>query len=401
MGGSGSPRRGAAMRDLGVLPTADVFISGGIITEVLPPGAAPSHPQSKGECEVIDARGRVLMPGFVDCHTHLCFAGSRMDEWQRLMSGETYQQIAATGGGIMSTVRATRHATEGELACDVIGRADRALTFGTTTIEVNSGYGLTLDHEAKMLRAINGAASYCASTLVPTALLGHMIDADFPGGREAFIDHVVSVVLPAAAGLAPGAAVDAYCERSAWTREECLRLFSAARSLGMRVRVHTDQFTSLGMICEAIAIGARSVDHLEAATETDLAALAASSTIGVLLPCCGFHLDSRYASARTIIDRGGCVAIATNFNPGSAPCLSMPMAIALGVRHCKLTPAEAISGATVNAANVLGLADRGFIAPGARADLILLQDSDERVLAYEFGANPVAMVMVSGRIIES
>lgn len=401
MGEGPRARRGAAMRDLGVMDSADVTIRGGTVAEILSPGARGAMNLSGDDVDIIDARGRVLMPGFVDPHTHLCFTGSRVGEWERVLAGETYQQIGASGGGIMSTVHAVRKASEGELACELIGRADRAFWLGSTTIEVKSGYGLTLEHELKMLSAIARANEYSTVQLVPTALVGHAIDREFEGGREAFIDHVVDTLLPAIAKQHSGINVDAFCEHNAWGLAETSRLLVAAKALGLGVRVHTDQFTSMGMVQEAIRLGARSVDHLEVISDADARALADSPTIGVVLPCCGFHLDGRYADARHLADTGAAIAIATNCNPGSAPCLSMPMAIALGVRFCGLTPAEAIVGATANAAAVLGLEDRGRIAPGLRADLIMLNNTDERTLAYEFGGNPVEMVMVGGRIVST
>ena len=194
----------------------------------------------------------------------------------------------------------------------------------------------------------------------------------------------------------PGIAIDAFCEDNAWSKEDTVRLLQAAKSLGMPIRVHTDQFTSKGMIGEAVQLGAVSCDHLEAATDADLKTLAESSTIGVGLPGCGFHLDGRYPNLRKLIDCGGAAAIATNFNPGSAPCISMPMAITLAVRHCGLSPQEAIVAATANAAAVLGLSDRGTIEPGKRADLVVLSATDERVLAYEFGMNPIETVLIGG-----
>lgn len=413
MGGRPGPRRGHAMRDLGVLDTADVFVHAGRILAIARPGETPDALRSATPAviEDLDAHGRVLMPGLVDCHTHMCWGGgpaARVAEWERLLAGDSYQQIAAAGGGIMSSVRATRDSTVGELACDLLGRADRAMACGTTTIEVKTGYGLSLDAERRMLDAVREGSGYFAGTLVPTLLLGHAIDPEFPGGADAFVDHVTTDILPA---LAPAAiescarvgarpCVDAFCERSAWSPEQCARLFTAAKSAGLGVRVHADQFTVLGMVETAARTGAVSVDHLETSGPDQARALANSSTIGVILPACGLHLDGRYAKARPFIDAGAALAVATNMNPGSAPTPSLPLAMALAVRFGKMTPAEAISAATVNAAAVLGLSDRGYIAEGARADLLLLDDADERLLVYELGSSNVATLIVAGRIIE-
>ncbi len=397
-----TPRRGREMAELGFLPEGDVLIADGVITAVgenlvAPPGAT-----------VIDAAGRVLMPGFVDCHTHACFAGDRLDEWDQKRAGVPYLEILARGGGIMSTVRAVRAATQEQLTENLLGRLRRMLALGTTTVEVKSGYGLSTEDELKMLRAIRSAAGRFPGTIVPTALLGHAIDADAPSPAE-FVDRTITETLPAVSREFPGIPIDAYCEQGAWSLEDTLRLFDRAQELGHPIRVHADQFNSLGILRENILRAQRpedahrcfrTIDHLEASTPQDLALLGGTPTIGVVLPCAGFHTDGRYARARQLIDASptpGAVALATNDNPGSAPCLSMPMAIALAVRFNGLTPAEAITAATVNAAAACGLTDRGVIAPGKRADLILLRHRDERLLAYEFGDNPVELVICAGR----
>ncbi len=402
--------RGRAMDELRVWPRADVLVEGGVIREVAASLAA--RPRGQGVTE-FDANGRVLLPGFVDCHTHLCWAGSRLDEWDQKRRGVTYQEILKSGGGIMSTVHAVRAASQGELEASLRERLRRALALGTTTIEVKSGYGLSAEAEIKMLRAIRVVATESAAvagsaragadrvgerrpSVFATALLGHAIDVDAEDVVGGFVERTIHATLDVVHREFPGIPVDAFCEQGAWSLEDTTRLLSRAKGLGHPVRVHADQFTSLGMVERAIELGARSVDHLEASTPATLAALAKSSTMGVLLPCCGFHLDGRYANGRAIIDGGGAVAIATNANPGSAPCFSMPLAIALAVRHCGLTSHEAIAAATINAAAVLGLFDRGTIELGAPGDLVLLHDRDERSLAYEFGHSPVAEVFVGG-----
>lgn len=404
MGGRPGARRGRAMGELGVIPRGDVLVMDGIIAEVTESTAPWSTRRSSlgGALRVVDARGRVVMPGFVDCHTHMCWAGSRVDEWERKLAGASYQDIAAAGGGIMSTVRAVRATTQGELACDLLGRIDAAVRSGSTTIEVKTGYGLTLEHERRMMLAIEQARGFSAASLVPTLLLGHAIDVDDPLGASGFVQRTIEITLPELSrefGCSP--CVDAFCEQGAggWSVEQCARLFQRAKALGHPVRVHADQFTSLGMVPAAIALGARSIDHLEASTADDLRALAQSHSIGVVLPVCGLHLDGRSANARGLIDAGGAVALATNANPGSAPCVSMSMAIGLGVRGCRMTCAEALIASTANAAAVLGLGDRGYIAPGARADLLLLEVSDEREIAYTLGTSPIESVMIAGRMV--
>ncbi len=391
------PRRGSALRELGVIPQADVLIANGAIASVTSAGTSTTHSSTLPPAQVIDARRRVLMPAFVDCHTHACWAGDRLDEWEQRLKGATYLDILKAGGGIMSTVRAVRAASQSQLEELLAARLNEFLRNGTTTVEIKSGYGLTTAGELKMLRAIRGAAAKWPGTVIATALLGHAIDPDQPG----FVERTVNETLPAVHAEFPGITSDAFCEKGAWSLDDTVALFEAARKLGHPVRVHADQFNALGMVGEAIRLGALSVDHLEASSTEDLKALAASSTFGVALPVCGLHLDHRYANARALVDVGGAVAIATNCNPGSAPTTSMPLAIGAAVRHCGLAPAEAVAAATVNAASVLGLNDRGTIAAGQRADMVLLNNADERMLAYELGGNPVETVICAGRLIEA
>lgn len=382
-------RRGKALGDLGVIPAGDVVVTDGRIAAVGPGLTAPA------DATVIEANGRVLMPGFVDCHTHACWAGDRLDEWEMKRRGVPYLEILKKGGGIHATVRAVREATQKQLAANLRDRLAAMLREGTTTVEVKSGYGLTTEAELKMLRAIRRAAADWPGTVVPTALLGHA----FEGDLDTYARMVVKEMLPEISKEFPDIAVDAFCEKEAWSVEACVKLFEKAHK-HHPIRVHADQFNPLGMIPEAVRLFARSVDHLEASRKDDLVALAKSPTLGVILPCTGFHTDGRYARAGFFVDQGGAVALATNCNPGSSPVHSMPFAIALAVRHCGLTPAEAIAAATVNAAAVLGLKDRGRIEPGLRADLILLHHKDERLLAYEVGGNPVDRVICNGVLVK-
>lgn len=384
--GAPGPRRGPALRDLGVIPQGDVLVAEGKIAAV---GEALEAPAG---AEVVDAAGRVLMPGFVDCHTHACWAGDRLDEWVRKLEGVPYLEILKAGGGIHATVRAVRAATQKQLAAALRDRLGRMLRDGTTTVEVKSGYGLDTETELKLLRAIRRAAAEWPGTVVPTALLGHAVEGD----PEDYTRKVVKETLAEVSREFPDIAVDAFCEKEAWSVEACVRLFEKARK-HHPIRVHADQFNSLGMVPEAIRLHARSVDHLEASTKADLTALAASETFGVVLPATGFHTDQRFARAGFFVDRGGALALATNCNPGSSPTHSMPFAIALAVRFCGLRPEEAIAAATVNPARLLGLADRGTIEPGMRADLVLLHHRDERQLAYELGGNPVDLVVCGGQ----
>jgi imidazolonepropionase len=388
LAGGSRPRRGKELGDLGIIPAGEVLVTDGKITAVGPKVEAPA------DAEMIDAQGRVLMPGFVDCHTHACWAGDRLGEWEQKLRGVPYLEILKQGGGIHATVKAVREATQKQLAASLRDRLGAMLREGTTTVEVKSGYGLNTETEMKMLRAIRRAAAEWPGTVVPTALLGHA----FEGDLDDYARMVVKDMLPEVSREFPDIAVDAYCEQGAWSVDACVKFFEKARK-HHPVRVHADQFNSLGMIPEAIRLHARSVDHLEASTRKDILALAASPTMGVILPVTGLHTDQRFMRSRLFVDHGGALALATNCNPGTSPSHSLPMAIALAVRFCQLTPAEAIAAATVNAAAVLNLNDRGTIAPGQRADLVLLHHKDERALAYELGGNPVDKVICSGALV--
>jgi imidazolonepropionase len=365
----------------------DVRIEGDRIAAITPPGEGGAADAT------LDAGGRVLMPGFVDAHTHALWAGSRVDELERRRRGETYLQILQSGGGILATVRAVRAASEAELADSLGQRLAVMLREGTTTVEVKSGYGLTTDDELKMLRAIAVAARGFDGTVVPTALLGHAIDPATPG----FVDRVIAETLPAVHAEFPGIEVDAFCEDGAWSLADCRRLLEAARALGHPVRLHADQFHRLGGLALALELGARSVDHLEASSPDELEALARSGTFGVMLPATSFHLEVGYANGRAFLDAGGRLVLASNCNPGSAPTSSMPFVVALAVRKLGLSSDEAIRAVTVTAAERLGFSDRGRIAPGLRADLVLLRHTDERMLGYELGGNPVDAVICGGR----
>jgi imidazolonepropionase len=387
--GSGSrPRRGRELGELGVITQGEVLVEGDRIAAVGPKVEAPAG------AEVVEAQGRVLMPGFVDCHTHACWAGDRVGEWEQKLGGVSYRKILESGGGIHSTVRAVREATKKQLAANLKTRLEAMLRSGTTTVEIKSGYGLQTEAELKMLRAIVRAGSEWQGTVVPTALLGHA----FEGDPDEYARMVVKEMLPEVSKEFPDITVDAWCEKGAWSVDACVKFFTKAAK-HHPIRVHTDQFTSLGMVPEAVKLFARSVDHLEASKKADLELLAKSPTFGVILPCSGFQTDGRYTRAGFFVDAGGALALATNCNPGTAPTHSMPFAIALAVRFCGITPAEAIAATTVNAATLLGFNDRGTIAPGQRADLILLCHKDERHLAYELGGNPVDLVVAGGKVI--
>lgn len=388
------PARGEVMGTLITMPSAHVTVRDGRIASIVHAGAGREAPAAD---RVIDARGRALLPGLIDCHTHACWAGQRLEEWEQRRAGVSYLDVLRAGGGIMSTVRAVRDASRAMLRDELLERASRMLRNGATTIEVKSGYGLSTQAELKMLEAIAEAQGAFAGTLVPTALLGHALDPDVPAER--FVRTTIEETLPAVHASFPGIAIDAYCEQGAWSVAQCAALFDAAHALGHPCRVHADQFHALGMAQHAVQRGFVSVDHLEASTQEGLAALAMSGCVGVGLPACCMHAEERAAPLARLIALGGAAAVATNCNPGSAPCFSLPLAMGWAVRRNGLSPTQALNATTRNAGAVLGLRDRGVVRAGMRADLLLLHGSDERTLAYELGDGGIAHVIAAGRVV--
>jgi imidazolonepropionase len=384
--GTQSPLRGAALGDVEVVEDACVLCSEGRVEAV---GRMRDLKPLDDVVEELDARGLCAVPGLVDCHTHACFAGDRVDEFALRAGGATYEELHAAGGGIMATVNATRAAGEAALGDAVRTHREWMLLAGTTTFESKSGYGLDRDTELASLRAIAEAGG------VPTWLGAHAVPPDF-GDADAYVDFMLAEVLPEAARLAEAA--DVFLERGAFGLAQSRRYLEACAAAGLALRLHGDQFTELGAVPLAIELGARSVDHLEATGDDGVRALAASSVVAVLLPASALFLTRPMPPARALVDAGAAVALATDFNPGSAFCESLPLVCSLAATQLKLSPAEALTACTVNAAHVLGRADRvGRLAPGFAADVILLDAPDWRYLAYHLGGNVVARIVVSGR----
>lgn len=387
LAGGSQLRRGKAMSDIGLIPQGDVRIEAGRIAEV---GLSLAVPEGT---EVIDAAGRVLMPGFVDCHTHACWAGDPLSDWSRRLEGRAAADAPRKGGAHLDIVAAVRDRTKKQLASALKGRLDQMLREGTTTVEVKSGFGLTAEAELRQLHGIVRAGQEWAGSVVPTALLG----AAGEGGAEDFVKQVVRDVLPEVSKEFPSVAVDVICERDAWPVDGCVRLWEKARK-HHPVRGQADRWHGMGLVPEAIRLGARSVDHLECTSKDELRALAESWTCAVLLPAASLNADQRFARGGFIVESGGAVALGSDCGPLSTGGHSMPLAIALAVRFCGLSPAEAITAATVNAAAVLDLKDRGTVEVGQRADLLLLRHRDERALAWELGGNPVDLVVCGDRL---
>jgi imidazolonepropionase len=383
--GVDAPLRGPALGDVEVLEDAYVLCHGGTIEAV---GRMRDLGPLEGDVEELDARGLCAVPGLVDCHTHACFAGDRVEEFALRAAGATYEELHAAGGGIMATVAATRAAGEPALAEAVRTHRRWMLRAGTTTFEAKSGYGLDRDTELASLRAIADVGG------VPTWLGAHAVPPEF-ADADAYLDFALTEVLPVAAELAEAA--DVFLERGAFDAAQSRRYLEACAAAGLALRLHGDQFTEQGAVALAIELGARSVDHLEATGPDGARALGASKVAAVLLPASALFLARPMPPGRALVDAGAAVALATDFNPGSAFCESLPLVCSLAATQLKLSPAEALTACTVNAAHVLGRADRiGRLAPGYSADVVLLDVPDWRYLAYHLGGEVVARVVVAG-----
>ena len=389
LAGPPRPRIGPEMRELGVIPDGALLVRNGRIQAVGP--RAEIEPQISADTEMVDAGGRVVLPGFVDAHTHAVFAGTRAGEFEMRAEGATYGQIAAAGGGIRSTVRATRAATEEELLAAAQRYQGWFLRGGTTTVEAKSGYGLSLESELKILRVIRRLG------YVPTFLGAHEIPDEYQGRRAAYVDLVIHEMLPAVAREGLAEFCDVFCEPAVFPVAEARAILAAARGLGFGLRIHADQFTEGGALLAA-ELGAATADHLEATGEEGMRALAATGVQPVLLPGSVYALGStRYPDARRMISLGLAVVLATDFNPGSSPTASMPMVLSLACTQMKMTPAEAVTAATVNAAYSLRRGDEiGTLEPGRRADFVIHDCEDYRDLAYFFGRDTATPVFLKG-----
>jgi imidazolonepropionase len=348
-------------------------------------------PALDGDVVELDGRGRCAIPGLVDCHTHAAFGGDRVEEFSLRAAGAGYEELHAQGGGILSTVRATRAAGEDGLRAAVEQHRGWMRAHGTTTFESKSGYGLDRETELASLRAIREAGG------VPTWLGAHAVPPEFDGDRDAYHDFALAEVLPEAASIAEAA--DVFLERGAFDAAQARRYLTACRDAGLALRLHGDQFTEQGAVPLAIELGARSIDHLEATGDEGVRGLAHSDVVAVLLPASALFLGRPMPPGRALVDAGAAVALASDFNPGSAFCESLPLCCSLAATQLKLSPSEALAACTVNAAHVLRRAGRiGRLAPGYRADVALLDAPDWRYLAYHLGGDVVAGVVNGGEL---
>ncbi len=393
MAGPKRPRVGPELSELGIIRDGGMLLHNGRIESV---GSSAEIENQSGEAEIIDARGKVVLPGFVDAHTHLVFAGNRLDDFERRARGDTYEQIAKAGGGIWSTVEKTRAASESDLLTQGRKHADWFLRCGTTTVESKSGYGLTLEDELKILRVMRRLKDETQLEIVPTFLGAHAVPREMRA--DEYVDLVVNEMLPRVTSDNLAKFCDVFCERDYFDVEQSRRILNAGKNLGLKVRMHADQLSNSGAAKLAAELKAATADHLEKIDEQGIAALSSGNVQPVLLPGSVYALGSTcYPPARQMIGAGLAVVIATDFNPGSSPTASMPMVLSLACTQMKMSPAEAISASTINSAHSLGRGDQiGSLESGKLANFTIFDCNDYRELAYWFGFPQTHSVYVKG-----
>ena len=398
---SARPRRGEEMRDLGIIRQGALAARRGKIVWVGPTSELLNTVRPMAFSRLIDAYGKTVMPGFVDPHTHLVFAGSRENEFAMRIQGNTYQEIAAAGGGINATVAATRKASKQELKFLAKKSLSRMLSLGTTTVEAKSGYGLDLETELKMLEVIRELNQEGPTTVIPTFMGAHEIPPDFRQKPEAYVDLVITRLIPEVAERKLAHFCDVFCETGVFSVEQSERILRAAQSAGLAPRVHADELTDLGGAAMAARIKARTADHLLYANDDGIRQMAEAGVIAVLLPGTAYFLHlQRYARARDMIAAGVPVALATDFNPGSCMTESMPLILNMACTQMRMLPTEAITAATINAAWAIGEEDRaGSLEPGKQADVLILDAGSHEHLCYHFGVNLVGTVVKNGKVV--
>ena len=399
LAGPARPRIGRELRELSAIKDGAMLMRDGRIEFV---GTRSELEQRIGpKYEVIDAGGRVVLPGFVDAHTHPVFAGTRVDEYEQRADGATYQDIASAGGGIRSTVRRTRAASEDDLFASAMRYSGWFLRTGTTTIEAKSGYGLTLEDESKILRTVRRLNEAGPLRYVPTFLGAHEIPDEYQDRPAEYAEILIHEMLPRVATECLAEYCDVFCEPGIFDLQTARKILSRARSLGFGLRLHADQLSQSGGAQLAAEMRAATADHLERIDDPGIKAMAGAGVQPVLLPGSVYTLGTnRYPPARAMIDAGLSTVLATDFNPGSSPTPSMPMILSLASSQMKMTPAEAISSATINAAYSLGRGNElGSLEPGKRADFVIHDCGDYRDIAYFFGVEPATAVYVEGRLV--
>jgi imidazolonepropionase len=399
MTGPARPRRGKEMSRLGLIRDGAVLVDEGLIVAAGLRQVVLKHPQAKG-ARVIDAGGRVVLPGFVDSHSHPVFVEPRLKDFESRIQGKSYADIAAQGGGILSTVAGVRGASLESLAERLERRCADFLACGTTTLEAKSGYGLDPDNELKMLRAIRLAAEKSPLELVPTFLGAHAVPGELRGRSEDYVRRVCGEMIPIVAKEGLARFIDIFCEEGYFTAEQAERVLAAGAKAGLRAKIHAEQLSHYGGAAVGLKAGACSADHLDCVKDEDLAALAGSETVACLVPGSNYFLNKPYPPGRRLIDSGAAVALATDFNPGTCPCWDMRMIISIACTQMKMTPAEALTAATVNGAWALGLGQTlGSIEPGLQADLVCHDVEDHREIAYYFGVPSARWVMKKGNLV--
>jgi imidazolonepropionase len=398
--GNPTPRRGIELRNLTTIEGGAVLCIGGKITSVGTTSVALRDPwikKHRKKLHEIDCAGKVVLPGFVDSHTHPAFIAPRLTDFEKRISGASYEQIAAAGGGIRSSINAVRKARKISLI-ERVGRAlNEMASQGTTTVEAKSGYGLSLDSELKSLEAIKAASAQWPGSIVPTLLGAHVVPPEYQSNSDRYVDLICDQMIPRVAKRSLARFVDVFCDRGAFSEEDSIRILVAARKHGFEVRAHISQLTRTPLE-RVLAVGPLSLDHLDHATDADISLLSRSNTIATLVPGANYFLGlHEYPPARNLIDAGAAVALATDYNPGSSPTPSMLFVLSLACTHMQMTPAEAIAAATINGAYALGLQkSKGSIEPGKDADMAIFNVSDYRELAYWVASSRCEAVIANG-----
>jgi len=401
--GDAASRRGAALNEIGLVEDAAVLCGGGKILAAGPQRELLRDPwlrTNRKKVQEFDCKRKVVLPGLVDCHTHPAFVAPRLVDFEKRIAGASYEEIAAAGGGIRSSVATVREASRGELSEKILTALNAMLKQGTSVVEAKSGYGLTTEDEIKSLEAIREAARCWPGEVVATLLAAHVVPAEFVGREEQYVEKVCREMIPLAAKKKLVQYVDVFCERGAFTLAQAERIFAAARAHGLGTRAHVGQFTATPL-ASLLAHQPASFDHMDCVRDEDAALLAQGETVAVLLPGANYFLGHKeFPDARRFIDAGVPIALATDYNPGSSPTPSMPFVISLACTHMRMTPAEAITAATINAACALRRQTRkGSIAAGKDADLAVFDVADYREIAYWFAWDRCAEMVVAGQVV--